>query len=135
MKNEIKTKIETDLKNLLNKDIIVQCNIDRVFFRCFVDLKNGENIHRVFGLITDKGIYLRSGFTHADYRRQGIAQLVRESIHSVLKTEFNQVLYTNSKEFIDPEKTKEGISPLYELWEKLVSEGKAEKEGDEYRMI
>ena len=135
MKNEIKTKIETDLKNLLNKDIIVRCIIDRIFLRCFVNSEEGENIHRISGVITNKGVYLKSGFTSPEYRRQGIAQSVRESIHSVLKTEFNQVLYTNSKEFIDSKKTIEGISPLHELWEKLVTEGKAEKKGDEYSMI
>jgi hypothetical protein len=135
MKNEIKTKIETDLKNLLAKDVVVSCIIDRIFLRCFVNSENGENIHIISGVITSKGVYLKSGFTHLDYRRQGIAQSVRESIHSVLKEENKGVLYTDSKEFIDPAKTPDNISPLYELWEKLVTEGKAEKQGNEYTMI
>jgi len=136
MKNKIEKSTKLILDNLLNKNTMVDCLIDRTHFSCVIKIEGNKRIiHRISGLITDKGIYLRSGFTHLDYRRQGIAQSVRESIHSVLKNEFNQVLYTNSKEFIDPSKTPNNISPLFELWEKLVSEGKAEKEGDEYRMI
>ena len=136
MKNKIERSTKLILDNLLNKNTIVDCLIDRTHFSCVIKIEGNKRIiHRISGIITDKGIYLRSGFTHPDYRRQGIAQSVRESIHNVLNEENKGVLYTNSKEFIDPAKTPDNVSPLYELWEKLVVEGKANKEGNEYTMV
>jgi predicted GNAT family acetyltransferase len=134
MISNIQNKIKEDLKNLINKDTTVDIFMGEISFKCTVKIEN-KIVHTLTGILTDKGIYLRQGFTHPDYRRQGIAQSVRKSIHSVLKEENKGVLYTDSKEFIDPAKTPDNISPLYELWEKLVTEGKAEKQGNEYTMI
>ena len=135
MKTLIENKIKQKLEMLLKTDITVDFLITEDKFSCFIKTKGGINIHTLLGKITSKGIYLTSGHTSSPYRRQGIALKVRESIHEVLKEKNKGVLYTNKKEFIDPSKTPNGISPLYELWEKLILKGKVEKEGDEYRMI
>ena len=134
MISNIQNKIKEDLKNLINKDVTVDIFMGEIAFKCDVKI-DGKIIHTLTGVLKDKGIYLRQGYTAPNYRRQGIAQSVRKSIHSVLKEENKGVLYTDSKEFIDPAKTPDNISPLYELWEKLVTEGKAEKQGNEYTMI
>lgn len=135
MKTQIENKIKQKLETLLKTDITVDFIITEDKFSCFIKTKDGRGIHTTHGNITTKGIYLTLGHTSSHYRRKGIAQLTRESIHEVLKEENKGVLYTNKKEFIDPSKTPNGISPLYELWEKLTLKGKAEKEGDEYKMI
>jgi hypothetical protein len=134
MINKIQNKIKEDLKNLINKDTTIDIFMGEISFKCTVKIED-KIVHTLTGVLTDKGIYLRQGFTVPNYRRQGIAQSVRESIHRVLKEENRGVLYTEGKEFIDPATTPDNVSPLHELWEKLVTEGKAEKKGDEYSMI
>jgi hypothetical protein len=135
MKTQIENKIKQNLEILLKVKITVDFLITEDKFLCFIKTKDGRGIHTTHGNITTKGIYLTVGHTSSHYRRKGIAQSIRESIHKVLKEENKGVVYTNKKEFIDPAKTPNNISPLYELWEKLVSRGKAEKKGDEYIMI
>jgi hypothetical protein len=135
MKTQIENKIKQKLETLLKTDITVDFIITEDKFSCFIKTKGGIGIHTLLGKITSKGIYLTSGHTSSPYRRQGISLKVRESIHFVLKEEKLGVLYTNEKEFIDPKKTPDGVSPLRELWEKLVSKGNAKKENGNYIMI
>lgn len=134
MKIQIENKIKKNLNTLLNEKMIVEFLITENRFTCQIKTDDEKNVHFSSGEVTEKGLYLKIGYTSSSFRRKGVSQSVRESIHSVLKSDFNQVLYTNSKEFINLSKTK-NISPLYELWEKLVTQGKAEKINDDYIMI
>jgi hypothetical protein len=135
MKTQIENKIKKNLKTLLNKKMFVEFLIIEDKFTCQIKTDDEKNVHFSSGEVTEKGLYLKIGYTSSSFRRKGISQSVRESIHSVLKNDFNKVLYTNSKEFINISKTEKNISPLYELWEKLVSQGKVEKINDDYIMI
>jgi hypothetical protein len=135
MKTKIENKINKRLYTLLNIDIITEFRIENEKFHCLIKNEKNQGIHYLSGEITEMGLYLKHGHTSSLYRRLGIAQSVREAIHSVLKQDYNQAVYTNSREFIDPSKTLDGVSPLYELWEKLVSRGIAKKNNDDYIMI